>query len=115
MNYRDRTCLVVGVGLTGLVAATILEREGLQVTVLDKGRGIGGRLATRCIRDHALGESVFDYGAQFFTVRDPRFRTWVDQSRRATPTLQVGREPVGNYLVGVWVMRYTLIADAKAW
>lgn len=73
MNCRDRTCLVVGEGLTDLVAATILEREGLQVTVLDKGRGIGGRLATRCIRGHAPGESVFDCGAQFFTVRAPVF------------------------------------------
>jgi renalase len=65
--------------LAGLVAATVLQQEGIQVTVLDKGRGIGGRLATRRIRDDAFGQGVFDYGAQYFTVRDPRFRTWVDQ------------------------------------
>jgi predicted NAD/FAD-dependent oxidoreductase len=79
MNRRSQTCIVVGGGLAGLVAATVLQREGIQVTVLDKGRGIGGRLATRRIRDDTLGEGVFDYGAQYFTVRDPRFRTWVDR------------------------------------
>jgi predicted NAD/FAD-dependent oxidoreductase len=65
--------------LAGLVAATVLQRQGVQVTVLDKGRGIGGRLATRRIQDETLGEGVFDYGAQFFTVRNPRFQSWVDQ------------------------------------
>jgi hypothetical protein len=65
--------------LAGLVAATVLQRQGVQVAVLDKGRGIGGRLATRRIQDETLGEAVFDYGAQYFTVRNPRFRSWVDQ------------------------------------
>lgn len=79
MNRKDHTCIVVGGGMAGLVAATVLQRAGFQVTVLDKGRGIGGRLATRRVRNDRFGEGVFDYGAQFFTVRDPRFRTWVDQ------------------------------------
>ena len=35
----------------------------------DKGRGVGGRMATR-----KIGGNYFDYGAQFFTVRDSRFR-----------------------------------------
>jgi predicted NAD/FAD-dependent oxidoreductase len=79
VSRKDQTCIVVGGGLAGLVAATILQREGVRVTVLDKGRGIGGRLATRRIQDNTLGEGVFDYGAQFFTARDPRFRSWVNQ------------------------------------
>ena len=79
MSRRDQTCIVVGGGLAGLVAATILQRKGVRVTVLDKGWGIGGRLATRRIQDETLGEGVFDFGAQFFTVRDPRFQSWVDQ------------------------------------
>jgi predicted NAD/FAD-dependent oxidoreductase len=91
MNHKDRTCLVVGGGLAGLVAATVLHREGVQVTVLDKGRGIGGRLATRRIKDEALGVGVFDYGAQFFTVRDPRFRIWVHQWLEAGVAMQWSR------------------------
>ncbi len=43
------------------------------MTVVDKGRGVGGRMATRRISD-----GRFDHGAQFFTVRDPGFREQVE-------------------------------------
>jgi predicted NAD/FAD-dependent oxidoreductase len=56
-----------------LVAARSLASSGHSVVVLDKGRGVGGRLATR-----RIGEAVFDHGAQFFTVRDPKFQALVD-------------------------------------
>jgi hypothetical protein len=46
------------------------------VLVIDKGRGLGGRLAGR-----RIGEATFDHGAQFMTARSPRFQqtvsTWV--------------------------------------
>ena len=64
---------VIGAGLSGLVAARSLASRGHSVIVLDKGRGVGGRLATR-----RIGEAVFDHGAQFFTVRDPKFQALVD-------------------------------------
>lgn len=64
--------VIVGAGLSGLVAARSLAASGHDVSVLDKGRGVGGRLATR-----RIGDAVLDHGAQFFTVRtdvraDPR-------------------------------------------
>jgi predicted NAD/FAD-dependent oxidoreductase len=64
---------VIGAGLSGLVAGRTLASRGHSVVVLDKGRGVGGRLATR-----RIGEAVFDHGAQFFTVRDPKFQALVD-------------------------------------
>jgi len=73
--------IVVGGGMTGLIAATLLQRQGLQVTVLDKGRGIGGRLATRRVRYTADADAflgVFDYGTQYFSVKDRQFQPWVD-------------------------------------
>ncbi|MFN8371701.1 MAG: FAD-dependent oxidoreductase [Anaerolineae bacterium] len=63
-----RTCLIIGAGLSGLIAARTLQQHGVQVTVLDKGRGVGGRMATRHI-----DKAVFDHGAQYFTARDDRF------------------------------------------
>lgn len=71
---KQRRCLVVGAGIAGLLAAQTLRRRGIEVTVLDKGRGVGGRMATR-----RIGEAVFDHGAQFFTVRDERFRALVSE------------------------------------
>ena len=66
--------VVIGAGLAGLSAACEVLALGHSVTVLDKGRGVGGRLATR-----RIGDAVFDHGAQFFTVRSPEFREAVDQ------------------------------------
>jgi renalase len=66
--------LVIGAGLSGLMAAKTLENAGKSVTVLDKGRSVGGRLATR-----RVGEGLADHGAQFFTVRTNTFQRYVDQ------------------------------------
>ena len=78
---RDQSssdCLIIGAGIAGLLAGTVMSRRGWSVQVLEKGRGLGGRMATRR-RDGA----VFDHGAQFFTVRDERFAPWVDDWKRA--------------------------------
>lgn len=57
---------VVGAGLAGLCCARQLRAAGLAVRVFDKGRGVGGRIATRRTDFGA----VFDHGAQYFTVRE---------------------------------------------
>ena len=54
--------LIIGAGLSGLSAAQTLVRSGRSVLVVDKGRGVGGRLATR-----RIGDATLDHGAQFFT------------------------------------------------
>ncbi len=66
-------CLIIGSGIAGLLAAQALQNAGQRVVVLDKARRIGGRMATRRIEN-----GVFDYGVQFFTVREPRFKAFVD-------------------------------------
>ncbi|MBA2535274.1 MAG: FAD-dependent oxidoreductase, partial [Rubrobacter sp.] len=72
-NRNQRSCIVIGAGISGLLAANELQREGWNATVLDKGRGVGGRMATR-----RVGGGTFDHGAQFFTVRGERFSGLVD-------------------------------------
>ena len=83
MSSSDRQitnsdCIVIGGGITGLIIANVLQRRGIKVTVLDKGRDIGGRSATRRISHEDSIEGVFDYGIQYFSVKSPQFQVWVD-------------------------------------
>ena len=65
--------LIIGAGLAGLSAANELKRAGHNVLIIDKGRGIGGRLAGR-----RIGDASFDHGAQFFTAREASFKATVE-------------------------------------
>lgn len=71
--------LVIGAGLGGLTAARRLRAGGLTVTVVDKGRAPGGRLAGRRFPASGGGEAMIDYGAQYFTARHPEFRREIAQ------------------------------------
>ncbi|MDX2162958.1 MAG: FAD-dependent oxidoreductase [bacterium] len=66
--------IIIGAGLSGLMAARTLMQAGKHVLVLDKGRSVGGRMATR-----RIGGGQADHGAQFFTVRDPAFAAHVER------------------------------------
>ena len=68
----DADVIVVGAGLCGLAAARALQADGIRAAALDKGRSVGGRLATRRILDARL-----DHGAQFFTQRGPEMEALV--------------------------------------
>jgi len=78
-NNSKTTCIIVGGGITGLIAATTLQRQGVQVSILDKGRGIGGRLATRRIKYSEKIEGIFDYGAQYLSINKSLFQVWIDE------------------------------------
>ena len=70
---------IIGAGISGLACARTLHDHGIAVTVLDKSRGVGGRMSTR--RD---GNWQFDHGAPSFRLDDPR------QVRLAESWLQDG-------------------------
>jgi renalase len=75
-----RSAAIVGAGLAGLACAKTLAAHGVAVRLFDKGRGVGGRMATR--RVEAAGQSLqFDHGAQYLTARHPLFRATLDASK----------------------------------
>lgn len=79
---------VVGAGIAGLSAARALVDRGHQVTIFEKARGPGGRVATSRLRGIEMPRGLagstlaFDHGAQYFTARDPRFAALVSQWER---------------------------------
>ncbi|WP_309912016.1 FAD-dependent oxidoreductase [Arcicella sp. BE51] len=86
-NHKILKILIVGAGIAGLSAARILAKYH-EVTVLDKGRGIGGRMATR-----RIGEGVADHGAQYFSVQSNDFQVFIDelQERKIVSTWQLAQ------------------------
>ena len=81
---------IIGAGLAGISAARALIARGHAVTIFDKGRGPGGRLATR--RIEAEGRKLqFDHGAQYLRAESADFASalteagtapWPDAARR---------------------------------
>jgi hypothetical protein len=99
---------IVGAGMAGASAARALDAAGFHVAVFDKGRGVGGRMATRRLD----GGLTFDHGAQYFTAHDPGFarvvQSWTEAGIAAPwgePGWSVGTPgspaPVRSLLTGL--------------
>lgn len=56
------------------MAAQVLKAQGIQALLIDKGRSVGGRMATR-----RIGDGIADHGAQFCSVRTAEFGSYVHQ------------------------------------
>ena len=65
--------LVIGAGLSGLIFAAIAQSAGKKVLILEKSKGLGGRLATRRIDDIGV-----DHGVQWFQDY-PQIKHTLDQ------------------------------------
>ncbi|SDF92310.1 hypothetical protein SAMN05216241_103180 [Limimonas halophila] len=70
---------VIGAGPAGLMCARTLADQGVAVTVLDKGRRVGGRTAAKRL----WADVHADHGAPWFRADDPRLapfvESWLDQ------------------------------------
>jgi renalase len=66
--------LIVGAGMAGLMAAQSLTQQHFKTLIVEKNARVGGRLATV-----EIGGGLADHGVQFFTVRNPQFRAWVNR------------------------------------
>jgi len=61
--------LIIGAGMAGLRAAALLRAEGHHVTIIDKGRRHGGRMATRRVEDAVFDTGVLDLAAHSAAFR----------------------------------------------
>lgn len=83
--------LVIGAGLAGLTAADALRRAGRRVVVIEKSRGIGGRLATRRTREGF----DFDHGAAGVHPRPEAFAAFLKRIETGGCAAPWGKDWVG--------------------
>lgn len=78
---------VIGSGLAGAACAAGLRSAGAQVTLFEKSRNVGGRMATRragwVSADGAEQSAAFDHGAQCFAPVRPRFKAVMARAVKA--------------------------------
>lgn len=63
---------IIGAGFSGLVLAHSLKMHA-DVTIFEKSRGVGGRIATR-----RADNCDFDHGSQFFKVKSLKFASFLE-------------------------------------
>jgi predicted NAD/FAD-dependent oxidoreductase len=76
---QTKPVLIVGAGITGVACARVLRTHGVPFRIVNKGKKLGGRMATKVVRDSGteFDGRVFDIGASYFTVSDPEFQVHV--------------------------------------
>ena len=70
------TVIVIGAGVAGLACARELADAGVPVRVLERGRVVGGRLASK-----RLDGRYADIGAGYLTADDPEFQARLESWR----------------------------------
>ena len=105
---------VIGAGMSGIACARVLHHHNIPFRIIDRGRVVGGRMASRRIRESgtAFDGHITDIGASYFTVQDPDFasvvNSWIDAdiAREWTDTFHVAT-PAGISGIRTGPMRYS--------
>jgi predicted NAD/FAD-dependent oxidoreductase len=74
-KIENKKIAIIGAGIAGLTIAKKLANFN-QITIFDKSRGIGGRMATKRTDNYH-----FDHGAQFFTAKSKKFKNFCQQAK----------------------------------
>ena len=62
---------IIGAGITGITLANLLQKK-VNLTVFEKSRGVGGRMATRRAEPYQ-----FNHGAQYFKIENKEFKNFM--------------------------------------
>jgi len=73
MNKKDKKIHIVGAGVSGLIAAQVLEEQGYHPIVFEKSDRVGGRMKTDFIDGIPL-----DYGFQVLLDQYPMAKKYLD-------------------------------------
>ena len=99
---------IIGSGMAGMAAAQTLAEYGVEnVILLDKGRSVGGRFATR-----RMDGGIADHGAQFISAHTNLFRNWAIERWLTDRTLRVWFSKKGDKFVArngmnEWMKRWS--------
>jgi renalase len=93
---------VIGAGLSGLVSAQVLSQAGYRVVIVDKSRGLGGRLATRRLQD-----TCADHGVRSLTVQGLLSQQLI-QTLEQQQVLQPWSKPLYRGQNGTWFATDTI-------
>jgi renalase len=89
---------IIGAGISGLTAGRLLAKAGHEVTILEKSRGYGGRMATRYAG--SKNQAKLDHGLSWFTAHSPEFMSFT-------------AELLEKKLVRVWGERFPFFDGEK--
>lgn len=65
--------IIIGTGIAGLSCAQALVKSGQSPTLIDKSKGLGGRLATR-----RLNNTHADHGVCYLKPKTDQFQDWIN-------------------------------------
>lgn len=75
----NKSIAVIGAGVSGIAATKALINRGIEVTLFDQGKNLGGRLGIRTLKEDPYQGRNIDVGAAYFTISDPLFKEQVDE------------------------------------
>ena len=73
MNKQDYKIHIIGAGVSGLIAAIVLENHGYHPVVLETSDRVGGRVKTDIINGYQL-----DHGFQVLLTAYPAVQKYLD-------------------------------------
>jgi monoamine oxidase len=79
MDITQQSILVIGAGMAGLTAARALAEAGHNVTVLEAGTRVGGRILT-----HREGDEIIELGAEFIHGKPPELWSLIHEANLET-------------------------------